>query len=343
VTLCLVALACAKIPRIPFQAALAQHKARSTGSTGNFAIAYVYDGTGCSGSPIGFVATPAACDETSDDRKCLSESSSEGSISVKTECANSVPATPAGAVSITGYESGDCSGSPVFAIAFDSGRCFGDAGTSYRLSCSGSTLTYSTWATNGDCSGSPSESESGSSGSSCVEDSGFSALVSGCSSSKCFHEATVITYNDEHLTLPALLAGRVPECVVPHVVSSDGVAVHTSCSAQALRLTPDHLVYSARGLLAASELRVNDIVFSDVNEQVSCNVTSTDAEAHQRYFGLNCENSVVLANGIKTSAFGVYHTVPTLWMKIASSLVGVKRASAWGDAIAAFLYDWSLI
>ena len=47
----------------------------------------------------------------------------------------------------------------------------------------------------------------------------------------------------------------------------------------------------------------------------------------KRYFGLNCEESVVLANGLKTSTFGEFHEVPSLWMKFSSKVFGVKMAS----------------
>jgi hypothetical protein len=47
--------------------------------------------------------------------------------------------------------------------------------------------------------------------------------------------------------------------------------------------------------------------------------------------GLNCYESVVVANGVKSSTFEDHHTVPALWMKWVASVVGLRRASQWGD------------
>jgi hypothetical protein len=53
--------------------------------------------------------------------------------------------------------------------------------------------------------------------------------------------------------------------------------------------------------------------------------------------------SEVLANGIKTSTFGNYHTIPAAWMKYASAIVGVERASRWGDSVVELLAKVKLL
>jgi hypothetical protein len=70
-------------------------------------------------------------------------------------------------------------------------------------------------------------------------------------------------------------------------------------------------------------------------------VTQEDSEQH--YFGLNCHESVVLANGFKASTFGNYHSIPAAWMKYGSKLIGIERASKWGDAIAQLLSAMKLL
>ncbi len=52
------------------------------------------------------------------------------------------------------------------------------------------------------------------------------------------------------------------ECRIPHVVISNGVKIETSCGG-ALRLTPDHLVFTQRGLIAAGDVQSNDVLFAD--------------------------------------------------------------------------------
>lgn len=165
-----------------------------------------------------------------------------------------------------------------------------------------------------------------------------SASAPGCAIPVCFHAETEISYNGKTLRMHELVSGQHSECVVPHVVTSDGVRVETSCGArQALRLTHDHLVFSGRGLVPAGELREGDVLFGDEQQQQVCRVTRVSVERAQQYFGLNCHKSVVLANGIKTSTFGSLHTVPALWMKYVGATFGIERASRWGDAIVTFV------
>jgi len=80
-----------------------------------------------------------------------------------------------------------------------------------------------------------------------------------------------------------------------------------------------------------------------MNEKVPCEVTKVEEEYDQNYFGLNCEDSDVLASGYKTSTFGIFHTVPAMWMKYGSKILGVHAASAVGDSIATVLSKFRLI
>jgi hypothetical protein len=57
------------------------------------------------------------------------------------------------------------------------------------------------------------------------------------------------------------------------------------------------------------------------------------AENDQLYFGLNCRESVVFANGLQVSTFGRLHVLPSLWMKYVGGLFGINRASKMGDFI----------
>jgi hypothetical protein len=162
-------------------------------------------------------------------------------------------------------------------------------------------------------------------------------------STSCFHDSTRITYKDgKTFSLDNLKQGRVAECRVPHIVrATNGVRIETSCSpgsssgSNALRLTGDHLLYTLRGLRAASTIVVGDVLFGDMAESQRCQVIRvTKEDSEQLYFGLNCHESIILANGLKASTFGNYHSIPAAWMKYTSKLVGVERASKWGDAIA---------
>lgn len=182
--------------------------------------------------------------------------------------------------------------------------------------------------------------------------SGSSTTAPSGGSSTCFHESTVISYKDQDWTLEQLFRvddGHSKPCHVPHVVKAVGVVVYATCSGERterkLRLTFDHLVFTRSGLKQASDLIPNhDVLFADLGQTKECRVSKVVPEAsEQTYFGLNCHESVVLANGIKTSTFGRYHTVPAAWMKWAGWLLGVDRASRWGDSIVEFLAKIKLV
>ena len=144
--------------------------------------------------------------------------------------------------------------------------------------------------------------------------------------------------------------GSVPsDCIVPHVVAAHGLAIEAICKPHSvpikrvLRLTEDHLVFTANGLKTADSLVVGDSLFGDLEEKIQCKVVSINRETNQRYFGLNCLDSEVLATGIKTSTFGLYHTIPAFWMKHVSKVFGIERASRWGDIIADLLVKMKVL
>ena len=157
----------------------------------------------------------------------------------------------------------------------------------------------------------------------------------------CFHEDTLIHYKEDQYTMEDLLNRNEPECRVPHIVESVGVVITTSCGDEPLRLTEDHLVYTASQdddsgvLLEAMNLKTGDIVFSDLDHKLEgkqCMIVSVTREkAPQKYFGLNCLRSEVLAGGIHTSTFGTYHTIPAIYMYQIGSMFGIDAASQLGD------------
>lgn len=166
----------------------------------------------------------------------------------------------------------------------------------------------------------------------------------------CFHESTRIQYKGKDHTLASLQQGdgttTSGDCHVPHIVYSNGVSIEIACpqaqsvlSKVLLRLTADHLVFTGSGLKSAGSLAAGDVVFSDMQQTQECHVVQVQEEKNQRYFGLNCaDESVVLANGIKTSTFGHYHWIPSIWMKYCSHMIGVKAASSIGDSIVNLLH-----
>lgn len=81
-----------------------------------------------------------------------------------------------------------------------------------------------------------------------------------------------------------------------------------------------------------------------MGEARKCKVARVEQETEtQEYFGLNCLNSVVLADGFKTSTFGKLHTLPAMWFSWIGRAAGIERASQWGDALANLAYSWKLL
>jgi sugar lactone lactonase YvrE len=166
------------------------------------------------------------------------------------------------------------------------------------------------------------------------------------SSTTCFHESTIITYKGREFTLHQFQNGH-SECRIPHVVTSDGYRISLICSnrniPRLLRLTGDHLVYTPRGLIQASDIKLEESLYLDILQTITCHVSDIKHESNQNYFGLNCLDSTVLANGIKVSTFGINHKIPALWMHVMGNLFGVEKASIWGDKIVTQLKRYSII
>lgn len=162
----------------------------------------------------------------------------------------------------------------------------------------------------------------------------------------CFHRDTVITYDKVEYSGLAEIRS-LGECSIPHVVRSIGVIVKARCSSKehSLRLTDGHLIFTQRGLQAAIDLKPGvDSIYADLEEAAKCTVVSVTKETQQQeYFGLNCHNSQVLANGLKASTFEKFHSIPAFWMKIMGRIIGIKRASSLGDYVAELAHKMKLV
>jgi len=101
------------------------------------------------------------------------------------------------------------------------------------------------------------------------------------------------------------------------------------------------LVWTPTGYVQADSLKVGDFLYDQ--ENTKCEINLVESELNQEYYGLNCEESEVLADGWKVSTFGVTHNVPSLWMKFCSILFGVKFSSMLGDRFASIASDLGLI
>lgn len=58
----------------------------------------------------------------------------------------------------------------------------------------------------------------------------------------------------------------------------------------------------------------------------------------EKFFEVHFIFAHTLADGYWVSTFGIHHTIPNVWMKVVSKLIGVKYASQVGDAIATMLH-----
>ncbi len=147
------------------------------------------------------------------------------------------------------------------------------------------------------------------------------------SSNSCFHVDTCITYKSAIYALADLRG--LHECSIPHVVTTSGLRLETSL--HVVRVTPDHLIFSRDHLVRSSTLRVGDMIDTIDGPMPIKTIT---IETDQTYFGLNCLESIVHANGVRTSTFGSYHAIPAAWMSVIGRIAGIQRASRWGDRIA---------
>jgi len=311
----------------------------------------LFQGTSCSNPVTVQSSVPLSTCTTSGG--CVSSGGFSGSVSCSPYTGGSVPPILLSGqyAAFLAYTSGNCAaGTEESLVAVSTGACIAFQSASFRGTCttsgSSSTLTLSQWPTSSTCAGNPTNSISNAVTSQCLGNStgGFGLGVQffcGSTGATCFHENTQITYKGQKYSRKTLgdLKG---ECVIPHDVTSSGVAIHTDCATKPLQLTPDHLVYTTRGLIQASEVVVGDQVYSNLERTQKCAVKAVTHETGS-YFGLNCKDSVVLADGIATSTFGRYHKIPSVWMHYASALIGVERASAVGDVIAQTLHRVGLL
>jgi len=250
-------------------------------------------------------------------------------------CPTSAPTFPGGYFGYGTYSDSACT-QPTSYYGV-SGGCQNYLGLGYSATCSGNNVQWNLYSSG--CSGSSSQV---SYSTSCSSLAGIYYKGLGCSSgSSCFHESTEINYKGRLMNLSNLTAQEGADCHVPHTFEAiKGIKIETTCN-DTLRLTLDHLVFTQRGIVQAGSIDIGDSIFRDMEETVSCKVTNVEEE-YSNYFGLNCEESVVLANGYKTSTFGNYHLLPSLYMKYGSKLLGVKGASQLGDAIVNQLLALSL-
>lgn len=157
------------------------------------------------------------------------------------------------------------------------------------------------------------------------------------SSGECFHIDTEITYKGKRYTYDELKVGKEPECVIPHVVESDGFFISTT-DKHRVGLSADHLVKTIFGYTAARLLKKNDAIFLENDEKTF--VRHVWPIRRGTFFGLNCLQSSVYADGILTSTFGKYHTIPSLWMAIVGNLAGIEKASQLGDHLASYINSY---
>lgn len=300
-------------------------------------IYYSYSDTNCQ-NLIGFAAVQhqIACIINTTFCNCLR------GVCGKTDCnVGSLPGPPANAVVFGIFNSSNCGGTPTSYYASTDNSCVNGEGllpAAYTFHCDSSGFSYQSW-NSGNCSGAASTSFGpvpiGSSA--CFPDvsTGTSALYQ-CSG-LCFHEDSVVAVAGKKMSYRDLKAPNSP-CHIPHEFQSSGVKITTSCPG-VLRLTAEHLVMTPQGFKAAGLLVEGDKLYSKVHsDNADCTVVSVETEVIGKYFGLNCEDGHVEADGYWVSTFGIQHTVPNAWMKVASKFIGVKYASQVGDHLAALLY-----
>ena len=221
-----------------------------------------------------------------------------------------------GSTNQTTFSSNDCSGAPFISGGLNVGVCNTAGGSANIISsCPVPTTTTKTTTKTATTSSSSTTTPAGSG-----------------TGNSCFHETTRISYNGEKAVHIALFDMH-RECAIPHKVVGNGVKIETAIGAT-LRVTPDHLVFTPTGPVAAGTLRIGSVVET---ADSTTRVTKIVQEHNQVYYGLNCLHSVVIAEGIKASTFGNYHAVPAWWMKVTGRVLGIQTASNVGDVIASTL------
>lgn len=240
-----------------------------------------------------------------------------------------------GTTNFNQFVSTDCSGAPTTSGGLSVGVCnkVAGAGARWVSSCPVPTTTATTTTT--------STTKLTTSVSQTTTTTSSTQTAAPASGNSCFHIDTTITYEGQEFRLEDY--AKAGDCHIPHKVIGDGVRIEMD-GGRVLRLTNDHLVFAdGKGLVAASDLRVGDHLFTSLDERDILTVRAIFPEHKQQYFGLNCLDSIVLANGIKTSVFGKFHMVPSWWMATVGRIVGVENASKSGDWIATIMCKIGLL
>lgn len=328
-------------------------------SSQTYQVSSYFSSVSClGGTQVGFSAVKVVC--TPNSAVC------NGGVS--TQCVTGAPSNLAGSLYYAVYDVTNCGGgSPTNLGSYLPNQCFYTSSTtSGRAQCTGSNFERVLY-TNIGCTNAQSSLVYPSGCVTTGTSSTFGSCIGGGGGSNvCFHKTTQIQYinSTEILTYNDIIENREPHCLVPHLVRSSGVAIKTTCTtfhanalsnenshthqhqhliSRILRLTHNHLVFTSTGLVSAGSLNVNDIIYEDINQRHACRIVSIEEEYDQEYFGLNCLESVVLANGYKASTFGSLHYIPSYWMKYASKFIGLKRASKFGDMISNTIHYFGLI
>ncbi len=113
-------------------------------------VNYYYATSSCSGSPVGMDTTSNSCASAP-----LGPCTGSGK---RTECVSTMPSTPSGMIRMStflGGGGGSCSGTPFVGLFGIPNTCIvSGASTSYQLTCTGGTMTASSFPSNAICSGS---------------------------------------------------------------------------------------------------------------------------------------------------------------------------------------------
>ncbi len=269
--------------------------------TTTYQVTTVYKTSGCGAGPAVVRARQTTCTPGAA-TTCANNANGFGET---VQCVSGVPGVFENALTFTTYPSSACSGNPSEILSFVNGICVQYLGVSFTAGCSGGFMTLVYFTNTNVCLG-PGYYTQTPGGTCSVIPPGFvpfnqtaSTHVFAQCTAPCFHESSEIMYDaKDKITLQSALAGaHSGECHVPHVIQADGVQVDTSCGPRPLRLTNDHLVYTATGLRRASSLVKGDVLFSDMEQHKECTVKDVKGEFNQKYFGLNCRKSEVITDG----------------------------------------------
>jgi hypothetical protein len=141
-------------------------------------------------------------------------------------------------------------------------------------------------------------------------------------SGSCFGMDSEINYNGKTYSYRDLLDGHEEDCVIPHVVLSDGFNVTTNCGI--FSVSSDHLILTDSEMVPANSLRLGDKL--DSNNQHDCLISSI-TKTNGKFFGLNCKTSVIGIGGVKASTFGNNHYWPSKYFDLMTKVTDIKTAS----------------